>query len=383
MGKWADNEAKMQKEVREQIIKALWDKINVTGKDEKTPEEKFAVQMLKFDILKKVLGLIIIKNEQYVETDESKAFDNAIRTGNFNIFNHFLQTASNNTLAEIQSGEHLSLTMVDSGNPTITDDDINDLNEYLQEKNIIAHVSITNKGNTFVVDPNQLGANPVFSIHSVAKVFTGVLLMKLINEGIIKEKDLDQPISLDKRVLDELSPEVQMRLQKTTLRQIMLHESGLGNYIDNKDGLADVVAQKLNKGEPAPNITSSQELLKYGDKKVLSPLGQFNYSNFGMLLLGFAIEKKYQDDQKARHEEPLLSIDEIMQRFAKNDVKVKVFESKRPDNGMYNETEQRSPEGPLSDKSPQYIQEFVSARFASTAGGYGQPIKIYKNLANG
>ena len=370
MGKWVENEAKMQHAVREQIIKALWDKIQLTGKDEKTPEEKFAVQMQKFDILKKVLGLIIVKNEQYVETEESKSFDNAIRAGNFNVFNEFLQKASNDTLAEIQNGEHLSLMLVDSGNPTITADDINDLKEYLQEKKIVASVSIANKGNTFVVDPNQLGANPVFSIHSVAKVFTGVLLMKLINEGIINEKDLDLPISLDKRVLDELSEQVQERLQKTTLRQIMLHESGLGNYLDNKGGLADVVTQKLNKGEPAPNITSSFELLKYGDKEVLSPLGQFNYSNLGMLLLGFAIEKKYHDAQKGRKEQPLLTIDDLMQRFAKNDVKMSVFESKRPENGIYNQTDQRSPKGPLSVKNPKYIQDFISARFACTAGGY-------------
>lgn len=396
MGKWADNEAKMQPLVREQIIKALWDKINLTGKDEKTPEAKFAVQMQQFQILKKELGLLVEEKNQYVETEQSKAFDEAIFNANFYDFNLIVQAAlqqqayqkikaqspssdvsqhdidaqMDKKLAVIQNGEHLSLVMVDSGNPNITPDDITDLKEYMQEKNITASVSITNQGKTFIIDQEELGANPVLAIHSVAKVFTGVLLMKLLNEGVFKETDLDKPIDLDKAVLAELSPQVQQRLQQATLRQIMLHESGLGNYLDNEGGLTDIIAKHLNSDQAPPNITSSFELLKYGDKEVQSPLGQFNYSNLGMLLLGFAIEKKYQDRQIKEQETPLLTIDDIMQRFVKNDVKLNTFESKRPDNGIYNKTEQKSPEGSLSDRSQQYIKDFVSARFASTAGGY-------------
>ncbi|MBI2792507.1 MAG: serine hydrolase [Gammaproteobacteria bacterium] len=392
MGKWSENEEKMKHKVREQIIHALWSKI------QKDSPDNFEAKIKNYFILKAVLGLFEEKDKQYIETTKSKRFDIAIKDGNFMAFKEILLEAltqsshqkllserkneseimredieaeSDKKLAEIQNGERLSIPFVDISNPTITPDDIEDLYEYLQEKKISADVSITNLGKTFIINNEKFGTNPVFSIHSVAKVFTGILLMEMMRQNIITADDLDKPIQLSDEVLKELSPAVQEHLTKVTLQQVMIHECGLGDYLDNPSGLSTEIDAKLNAHETPPNITSSFDLLKYGEKEVVGPPGQFRYSNLGILLLGFAIEKKYQDAQRAKLEAPLLEIDAIMHQFVKDKIKLNVFEQKRPHNGQFNQTHQKNPQGIiLTDKGSEYVRDYVSARFACTAGGY-------------
>ncbi|MCS5709916.1 serine hydrolase [Candidatus Berkiella aquae] len=378
MGKWSDNEALMRSSVRQEIIKALWEKIKVNGLEQ-------------FNILKIVLGLLEPIEQGYLETEYSRKFDEAVHKDDFMTFQQIIEntlrrTAKkkvlsrtsdsvtlgdiedevDKTLAEIQSGEHLSMPLVDEVDPMITPEDIADLKEYMDEIQFSGSVSIFNRDQMYPpLEQEKFGDNPIFSIHSVAKVFTGILLMKMIRDGIISEDDIDKPIQLSDSVLQELSPAVQERLSHATLKQIMLHQNGLGDYLDNASGHAADIEQKLNAGQAVPEIKSSHDLLKYGEKKVLNPLGQFSYSNLGMLLLGFAIEKKYQDAQQAKGETPSLGIDEIMRHFVKEDVGLKVFENKRPEKGYYAEKQRN-----LQDKKPDYIKQYVSARYASTAGGY-------------
>ncbi|MGE3318662.1 MAG: serine hydrolase [Candidatus Berkiella sp.] len=391
MGRWSENQEHMQPVVREEMIKSLWDKIqSIPSFDDK---------LKKFHILKAVLGLLKEENQRYVETERSESFNEAIREGNFKAFKQIVNDAlnqssyeklkrntpgrsditqqeidaeSDKTLAEIQNGEHLSLPSVDNADPNITPDDIADLKEYMREMQISAAVSIVNNNQSYVIDHERFGRNPTFSIHSVAKVFTGVLLMKMIDDGIMSESDLDEPIQLDEAVLRALSPEVQQRLTEVSLKQIMLHESGLGDYLDNPSGLSASIEDNLNQHRTGSNITSSLDLVKYGDKSLGDrPAGQFHYSNLGMLLLGFAIEKKYQDAQRKRGELPLLGIDEIMQRFAKQEIKMAQLDPKRPADGKYNTTQQRNPQRQLlTNKDPKFIQDYVSSRFGCTAGGY-------------
>lgn len=409
MGKWSVNQEKMKHEVQGYIIRSLWDKIISTDDNPKHLEldedARFKNKMKDYEILKKVLQLLKPMNDQYVETEGSKAFDTAIREGKFTDFKNIVLKAlhdfsfqkliaegkkvteitfddidneSDKILAEIQNGEHLSLPIVDNSNPHLTKEDIADLTEYMQEKQIAASVAITNDEQSFVVPHGEFGENPIFSIHSVAKVFTGILLMKMMmkdenGKSIIDEDDLDKPVDLSEAVLAELSPAVREHLKAVTLRDIMVHKSGLGDYLDNPTGHSAAIESALNQHLPVPTIYSSHDLLKYGvrEQAELAPVGQFCYSNMGMLLLGFAIEKKYQDNQRANNEVPLLTIDDLMQRLAKADVKMSVFENRRPPDGRFNTTSQRNPKRELlTEKGVDYATAYVSARFATTAGGY-------------
>lgn len=390
VGRWSENQQRMQGTVREEIIKALWDKIqSVPSYDDK---------LKKFHTLKAVLGLLKVENDRYVETERSELFNQAIREQDFAGFKQIMNDAlnqtsylklkskalghsvitqpeidaeSDKTLGEIQNGEHLCLPSVDYADPNITEDDIADLREYMREMQISAAVSIFNNNQVFIIDSDQLGINPTFSIHSVGKVFTGILLMKMIDDKIFSESDLDKPIELDEAILDELSPQVQQRLKEVTLKQIMLHESGLGDYLP---GMSAKIEESLQQAQEGLNMTSSRSLVQYGDKSLAGPAGQHHYSNLGMLLLGFAIEKKFQDSQRAKEQLPLLNIDEIMQRFAKEQVNMTQLAPKRPEHGKYNTTQ-------LTNRDPAFIERYVNSRFGCTAGGYWTTNKDLQKFA--
>lgn len=409
MGKWSDNEKTMRAEVRTAIFKSLWDKINSKDPSQEQDIDNRAIlenKIKKCFILKVVLGMLKAKNQKYEETDISKQFDAAIQEGDFEKFKEIvsqalyqsssekllsaqnksqvtvedIETESDKTLAKIQDGEHLSLPLLDNANPEITQSDIDSLNEYMQEMGISAAVSITHNNQNFVLEPEKFGPNPAFSIHSVAKLFTGVLLMKMINDDIISKDDLDKPIQLDKEILKPLSEAVKERLAHVTLKQIMLHTSGLGDYLDNPGGYSAKIEEHLSRNESLPSIQNSRDLLTYGSKKV-GPLGQFNYSNLGMLLLGFAIEKKYQEKQREKKETPLLTIDEIMSRFAKDVIKMQIFESKAPINGIFNSTKMRNQQGALVTTDSESIKKHVFARFGTTAGSYWTTNKDLQKFA--
>ncbi len=74
--------------------------------------------------------------------------------------------------------------------------------------------------------------NTPFSIHSIGKVLTGMLVFELIHKGVIPESALTDPLELDPRVLQELAkraPSVLSHLQenKITLEQLLTHQGGL------------------------------------------------------------------------------------------------------------------------------------------------------------
>lgn len=363
IGTWSKNEAQMQEVVREEILKALWNKA-ISNKDSLNYDKNILIENKKdtFYILKQVLGLLKKEGDIYLRTETSKAFDIAILQNDFKNFKTIIidalpETHVDKILAEIQHGEKLSLEAVDKQEPHITPQDIEYLQEYMQQNNITATVEISHKGNIFKTQPPNWEEQPVLAIHSVAKIFTGLLVLKMIDDGIMSEEALDAPIILDEKILEKLSSAVQQRLKTVTLKQMMLHQSGLGDYLDNKQGLSADIAQKLNHNQPVPHITCSNDLLSYGDKLLYNEPGCFHYSNLGMLLVGFAIEKQYQENN------PKLGIDQILCQFAKNEIGMQFFENKKPKQGRYNKNI-------LENKNSEYIEKYMSARFACAAGGY-------------
>lgn len=76
-----------------------------------------------------------------------------------------------------------------------------------------------------------------FPIHSIGKTFTGVLALKMIEEAKEGEGLLSKPISslLESKVINQLPPRIQQYLleDKPSLKQVMLHTSGLGDYLEH------------------------------------------------------------------------------------------------------------------------------------------------------
>lgn len=115
--------------------------------------------------------------------------------------------------------------------------------------------------------------NSLFRIASVTKIFTGLTLLSLVEEGLLS---LDAPV---KEVLPWLSLADKETEEKVTLRHLLSHTSGLeAEY--TPDGYREESALEASLREGLPKA------------KILFPLGQdYQYSNWGIRLASAMGEK--------------------------------------------------------------------------------------------
>lgn len=122
-----------------------------------------------------------------------------------------------------------------------------------------------------------------FRLASISKVYVGVVIMQMVQEGKIS---LDDPISkyLPKKYLINIK-----NSNRATVRQLMNHTSGISDYFGDrfrKDAIA-------HPGK----LYSIDEALKfaYGKPAAFTPPGSdYFYSNTNPMLLGIIIEKLLQ-----------------------------------------------------------------------------------------
>src|SRR5215216_5115302 len=122
-------------------------------------------------------------------------------------------------------------------------------------------------GVTNVDYPQPVDGDTLFRIASTTKTFTGTVVMRLVEQGLL---DLNAPVRTylpDFRVADELASE------RVTLRQCLSHSAGwLGNDIEDfgrgDDALAKYVASMASLPQHTP------------------PGTQFEYSNSALSLMG-------------------------------------------------------------------------------------------------
>lgn len=179
-------------------------------------------------------------------------------------------------------------------NLTITSDDLANLKQYLLDMDLSAVISFANAKDRqlTILSSSQNKASDVFSMHSVGKVFTGMLIYKMLEAGVITEVDLLKPIQLAPEVFATLPPNVQQHLQKpeVTLLKLMTHKGGLGDFREN---FRKYIEECLKKGEK-PRVTHMRELTQFVESNTFA-LDQPHYSNAAILLIGFAIEHAYEN----------------------------------------------------------------------------------------
>lgn len=111
-------------------------------------------------------------------------------------------------------------------------------------------------------------------IASITKTMTGAVVLKLVDEGIIR---LDDPIA---RWLDE-RPHIDGTI---IVRQLLNHTNGLANYTDSLDLQRAIAADPLR-------VFSADDLLAYLEPPVASPGERTEYTNTAFLLLGLIAER--------------------------------------------------------------------------------------------
>lgn len=127
-----------------------------------------------------------------------------------------------------------------------------------------------------------------FNLGSASKMFTAVAVAQLVAQDKLA---LDAPIG---RWVDGLTPAV----AAVTLRQLLTHSGGLGNF---------VVPENLAALQRARTLGQQMALVQ-DDRPAFEPGSHFRYSNTGFLLLGRAVERAagmpFADYLRARVFEP-------------------------------------------------------------------------------
>lgn len=137
--------------------------------------------------------------------------------------------------------------------------------------------------------PNQHDTS--FGIASGTKLFTGLAVCRLVDTG---------KLSLEDKLWDILPYDLGEIDKRVTIRQLLTHTSGIGDYLDEEAPNSYEAEQELCTKYPV----YLWERLEYY-LKMITPLPQkfepgarFGYSNAGFIMLGLAIEavsgKQYQ-----------------------------------------------------------------------------------------
>ncbi|MBC9794942.1 serine hydrolase domain-containing protein [Sinomicrobium weinanense] len=118
---------------------------------------------------------------------------------------------------------------------------------------------------------HKASENTNYRIASVTKSFTAMAIMMLRDEGKLK---------LDDR-LTEFFPDIPAYGKKVTIRQMLIHTSGLLGYA------------QLVRPERTDPLTDTDvlHLMERQDSTVFEPGSQFSYNNTAYVLLGLIVEK--------------------------------------------------------------------------------------------
>ncbi|MDP1835424.1 MAG: serine hydrolase domain-containing protein [Chlamydiales bacterium] len=330
VGKWFKEESKALPKERRAVASALWDKGGDLSpflgclKRNLTPVE---VQQFEAVIEKKGTAdgeeVLKLKNEFI------GLFDNLSRS----------------QVDSIEANEGLNLLEVFPmrklvENIKLSEDVKEQLSDYMRDVSYSGVVSISTPSEEITVSTAQIpDPQAPFSIHSVGKVFTGVLMMKMIKNEIVDEKILDKPVQLEdhvKEIIADKSPVLAKHLEKTSLRELMLHQSGLGDYLGNYQ---DAIESALESNTPIPEVKRPEEFLQFANDDIEAldlSAGEQRYSNLGILLVGLAIQSHYNEKNKDVEGYQHKSFDEILKKEVFDSAGIKVSLNK-PENAIYNE----------------------------------------------
>jgi len=125
--------------------------------------------------------------------------------------------------------------------------------------------------------------NTIFGIASGTKLFTGLAICKLIDEG---------KLSLEDKLCDLLNFDLGKIDKRITVYHLLTHTSGVGDYIDKEADDSEEQLQNLYNKYPAHLWTRLEYYLQMITplKPKFEPGERYGYSNSGYVLLGLVIE---------------------------------------------------------------------------------------------
>lgn len=322
VGKWMNERKSILNENQQQVAEGYWNKY-IANKSRNN-------HSMLIDFMKTVPDC---------PPNFDKNFINSIEINDLRLFSDLFKHLSIEDLGIINQEEQLNIMPELIDKPIkVTPLFLRDLKDYIRDTHFSGVISISDGISIYTIASDNINKpeRPI-AIHSIGKVFTGVLLLKLIEEGKISEEVLNQPIKLSPDVINSLSPDVQKQLKTTTLLELMLHKGRLGDYLGN---YLDAIDNSLKTNSAMPKIDHPKDFLKYADKGLSEHIGPdgFSYSNLGLLLVGLSIEELYNKDEKNK-----LTYPQILDRFVISPSQINTFETTRPKEARFNEKDPVAP----------------------------------------
>jgi hypothetical protein len=235
----------------------------------------------------------------------------------------------------------------------IGDNTTKSLSQFADEQNFQGMVFISDKSGARheVSRYEESVKDKPFATHSVSKAFTGVLVSEMIASGLISKDDLEKPVQLDEEVRKSLPEKVQERLKTTTLPDLMLHRSGLGDYLDRgqdfsqygKFGYSKHVQDNLDARTPITPLSKPEDYLPFADPDLYDEEVKENgyfYSDLGILLEGLAAQHYY---NRGKTEDRKKGFEEILREMVLEPAGIKKFSAAKPEDAVYSHDDPIAP----------------------------------------
>lgn len=200
--------------------------------------------------------------------------------------------------------------------------DISQIKNYIQKHNLNVSYSISSHG----IIHNQ-ASTAIYPMHSISKLFTMFLLILLVDNKILMERNLVMPIKLDHNVTKLLPLTVQKRLKEMSLFDCLMHKSGLYDY---ERRYIMSIRNCLKDGALLPNPLEPEDFLMFADDKV-GKYNEFHYSHLGYIMIALCIKYYYNKKQGTN-----LSYNDILHKYIINKIKLKSFSITRPEKSKLN-----------------------------------------------
>ncbi len=127
---------------------------------------------------------------------------------------------------------------------------------------------------------SAVAANTLFPIASSGKPYTGALVLRLAEQGLLNLGD-----SIANYLTAEISNEIPM-VESISLKMLLAHTSGLPDYLSQDDYLVDFATSH-------DRVWEEIEVLEYllGEELLFQPGSEYSYSNTNYLLPGLIVEQ--------------------------------------------------------------------------------------------
>lgn len=284
------------------------------------------------DEFKKTIIYTHFPQDSRWQTKIEKIFQDAIsKQIQFDVFFNLLQDLPLNLIRGMNHFEKLvPEDEFEQASTQVKKSDIFDIIQYVKDKKLSVALTLGSAQQGLMTPdfPENQSRYP-FAMHSVGKVFTGILALIMLREDIFLEEDLQCPVQFDDSITKQLPLVVREQLKIVTLYQLMTHRSGLGSYLGN-------YMQTIEQGK-IPEIKSIEDFLPFIEEKTY-PVGEERYSNDGILLVGLAIKQAYE-----KKFDLSVEYNDILRQYIISEVGMPSFTPWKPENAKCNAHDPISP----------------------------------------